>query len=302
MGRTTTGGYRRIDTEFHPGPSDLDFFRDGPLAAAERVGLSSPRHCGAGRSRTQRWDERSSSIDSTHDAAVVWDFDGTLVDSHPRNLSVNRAILQTLKGGSSQSFAALSSLRAYEEAVSRARNWRDFYAREFDLHESDIERAGRLWPDLQSSEPTPHTPFAGIPEALEALSDLPHAILSHNDSRVISTALEATGLSGYFDPVLGYTELGPENEKPAAGGLLRCIEELPISGSATVFFVGDHETDALCASNARAVLRERGAAVEVVSVAAFFGGFGDDLWELVPDRAARSPADVVEIVRNGGDR
>ncbi|MGW8283601.1 MAG: HAD family hydrolase [Gemmatimonadota bacterium] len=238
--------------------------------------------------------------DTTRDLAVIWDFDGTLVDSHPRNLSVNRAILEALQGRSAHSFPALSSLRAYEEALSRAQNWRDFYAREFDLHESDIERAGQLWPDLQNCDPTPHTPFAGIPEALEALSDLPHAILSHNDSSVISAALEATGLSHYFDPVLGYAELGPENEKPAAGGLLRCIDALPISGSARVYFVGDHETDALCASNARNVLHDRGIGVQVVSIGAFFGAFGDELWKLAPDHAARSPAEVVEIVRNGG--
>ncbi len=239
--------------------------------------------------------------DTTHDLAVVWDFDGTLVDSHPRNLSVNRAILEELTGRSGRSFPALASIRAYEEAVCRAQNWRDFYAREFDLPETDIERAGRLWPDLQRCATTPHAPFGGIPETLAALSDLPHAILSHNDSSVISAALDATGLSGYFSPILGYAELGPENEKPAAAGLLRCIEALPISGSARVFFVGDHETDAICAANARAALRDRGAAVDVVSVAAFFGAFGDEFWDFVPDHAARSPADVVQIVRNGGD-
>jgi len=233
------------------------------------------------------------------DTAVIWDFDGTLVDSHPKNLNVNRTIVETLTGRSALSFPALASIHAYEQAVSRAQNWREFYSREFDLREPEVERAGLLWPDLQRSDPTPHTPFRGVPEALEALSDLPHAILSHNDSKVISAALDANGLAGHFSAILGHAELGSEHEKPAAGGLLRCIEVLSLSATARVFFIGDHETDTLCASNARAALRELGSAVDVVSVGAFFGDFGGDSWELPPDHAVSSPAEIVEIVRNG---
>jgi phosphoglycolate phosphatase-like HAD superfamily hydrolase len=233
------------------------------------------------------------------DTAVIWDFDGTLVDSHPKNLNVNRTIVETLTGRSALSFPALASIRAYEQAVSRAQNWREFYSREFDLREPEVERAGRLWPDLQRSDPTPHTPFRGVPEALEALSDLPHAILSHNDSKVISAALDANGLAGHFSAILGHAELGSEYEKPAAAGLLRCIELLSLSAAARVFFVGDHETDTLCASNARAALHELGSAKDVVSIGAFFGEFDGDSWKLLPDHAVKSPAEIVEIVRNG---
>ena len=234
---------------------------------------------------------------SARDVAVIWDFDGTLVDSHPRNLSVNRPIVEALTGRPADTFPALGSIRAYERAVSRAWNWRDFYSREFDLAPAAVERAGQMWPALQAEDPTPHLPFAGIPEALEQLDDVPHAILSHNDSAVISTALIKTGLSGYFRTILGHEELGPEHQKPAAGGLLRCIRELGLANSARVFFVGDHETDALCVSNARAELAGRESELHVYSVGAFFGGMGSDLWNREPDHSAETPADVVEIVR-----
>ncbi len=233
---------------------------------------------------------------------MIWDFDGTLVDSHPRNLSVNRRIVEALTGRTAGSFPALTSIGAYERAVSRALNWRDFYSREFDLEHADVERAGRMWPALQAADPTPHVPFEGIPEALERLADLPHAILSHNDSQVISAALKETRLSEYFRTILGHEELGPEHQKPAAGGLLRCIDEMGLAGSARVFFVGDHETDALCVSNARAALAECGSALGVFSVGAFFGKLGAELWSRAPDHSAGTPADVVEIVRNGAGR
>jgi HAD superfamily hydrolase (TIGR01549 family) len=234
---------------------------------------------------------------------VIWDFDGTLVDSHRKNLQVNRTIISRLTARPASSFEALSSIRAYEEAVARARNWREFYAREFDLRDADVERAGELWPELQSSDQTPQEPFGGVREVLDELSDLPHGILSQNDSLVIKASLEASELSGYFKVVLGYAELGREDQKPAAGGLLRCIDELELGASARVFFIGDHVTDTMCASNARAVLIEAGSALEVVSVGAFFGDFiGDDTWEDTPDRIVRKPAEIVDLVRNGRGR
>ena len=233
------------------------------------------------------------------DTAVIWDFDGTLVDSNRKNLHVNRVIIERLTGNPASSFSALSSIRTYEQAVARAQNWRDFYAREFDLRDSEVERAGRLWPELQRSDPTPHAPFEGVPEALDALSDLPHGILSQNDSLVITASLDASGLARHFSVVLGHSELGPEDQKPAAAGLLRCIDALGMEESAKVFFIGDHETDTMCALNARATLHEAGSALEVVSVGAFFGDVGNDGWDVAPDRVARTPAEVVEIVRDG---
>ena len=41
------------------------------------------------------------------DTAVIWDFDGTLVDSHRKNLQVNRAIIHRLTGRRAASFTAL---------------------------------------------------------------------------------------------------------------------------------------------------------------------------------------------------
>ena len=42
--------------------------------------------------------------------AIVWDFDGTLVDSRHRNLSVNRSIIGELTGRSWREFEALYTI------------------------------------------------------------------------------------------------------------------------------------------------------------------------------------------------
>ncbi len=227
---------------------------------------------------------------------VVWDFDGTLVDSHRRNLRVNHAIVRALTGREGSEYPALASIEAYEAAISRARNWRDFYAREFDLRDEQVDRAGELWPELQASDPTPLRPFAGVLEALDALAHLPQAIVSQNDSVVIRAALDAEGLTGRFRLILGHGEVGPAGQKPAPDGLLRCLDLLDGSGPSTLYYVGDHEVDALCVRNARAALAATGRDAAVVSIAARYGTSAVDGWACPPDRAADSPADVVSIV------
>ncbi len=232
-----------------------------------------------------------------HRKVVIWDFDGTLVDSHPKNLNVNRRILQRLTGRSPDAFPALTSLRSYERAVARAGNWRDFYARELGLHAADIEEAGRMWPGLLQSDPTPHVPFDGVAEALEELDDMPHGILSQNDSGVIRDALETSGLAAYFSLIIGHGELEPAHQKPAGDGLLQSIEALGVSEPGHVFFVGDHVTDAMCVANARCTLHETGRAHAIHCIAARFGEFDGEAWSVDPDHVAKTPADVVRLVR-----
>jgi HAD superfamily hydrolase (TIGR01549 family) len=235
-------------------------------------------------------------------AAVVWDFDGTLVDSHPRNLAVNRRIVETITGRPYSRYPALTSISAYDAAVSRAVNWREFYAYEFGLHDADVDRAGALWPELQRDEETGLSPFEGIREALSTLADLPHAVLSQNDSLVIRPVLESVGLAGWFRLILGHGEVGSAGQKPAPDGLLRCLELLDGAPARILFYVGDHVVDARCVENARAELTASGRTdVEVVSIRAAFAAAEPDDWDVAPDHVARHPSEVARIVRSVAD-
>ncbi|MDT8435666.1 MAG: HAD hydrolase-like protein [Gemmatimonadota bacterium] len=232
---------------------------------------------------------------------VAWDFDGTLVDSRHRNLSVNHAIVRELTGRQPSEFPALTTVRSYEAAIARARDWRDFYAREFGLRDDLVERAGVLWPRLQAADPTPLRPFDGIVETLDALADLPHAIVSQNDSVVIHDTLTTSGLAERFRLVLGHREVGPEGQKPSPAGLLRCLELADGDGPVDLFFVGDHEVDAQCAHNARAALAAAGRDVRIVGIAARYGTSAHAEWGRPPDRSAATPAEVAAIVLGEDD-
>ena len=77
--------------------------------------------------------------------AVVWDFDGTLVDSRHKNLSVTRTILEQLGGHRPDDIESLRSLDTYERATLRSPNWRELYVREFGLTIEETDQAGHLW-------------------------------------------------------------------------------------------------------------------------------------------------------------
>jgi len=77
--------------------------------------------------------------------AVIWDFDGTLVDSWQKNLNVTRKIISKILGKESIKFLVLNSLRDYHEAHIKASNWREFYKESFGLTEQQTNEAGGMW-------------------------------------------------------------------------------------------------------------------------------------------------------------
>ncbi len=228
--------------------------------------------------------------------AIMWDFDGTLVDSRHRNLSVNRSIVERLTGRTWADFKALTSVSEYDAAVARCTNWRDFYEREFELRGLQIESAGRLWTEYQLRDGTPVPPFEGVTEALDALAHLPQGIVSQNARDIITATLGTIGLGDRFRHVVGYEEVGPGRQKPAPDGLLDCLAVLTDFAPGTACYVGDHPTDAQCAAEARRELGARGLDIEVLSIAVLYGGGTPGDWVVPPDATVRTPAEIVDVV------
>ena len=228
--------------------------------------------------------------------AIIWDYDGTLVDSRHRNLSVNRSIIEGLTGQPWRDFKALHSIGDYDAAVAQCTNWRDFYQREFGLREDMLESAGRMWTRCHLMDETPVEPFAGVPETLEALGHLPHGIVSQNSREIIEATLGPLGLGDRFEHVLGYEQVAPGRQKPAPDGLLDCLERLTRMGPGSAFYVGDHPTDTMCVARARQEVAARGLDLDVWSIAALYGGESPDGWPEAPDFLAETPEDIVAIV------
>jgi len=230
--------------------------------------------------------------------AVLWDFDGTLVDTHAKNMRVNRRIIEEVTGRPSTDFEVMRSQEIYDQAQRTSVNWRDFYRVHFGLSEEETDRAGARWTPYQLADPTPTPLLHGISEALRGIDGPPHGVVSQNCSENIAATLSAHGLRDRFRYIIGYQEVARERQKPAPDGLLLAIDELTGFAPGSVVYVGDHETDLRCVENANRALRERDLPVTVVSVAALYGMDGSaESWTLQADHRAATPHDIVGLVK-----
>jgi HAD superfamily hydrolase (TIGR01549 family) len=229
--------------------------------------------------------------------AVIWDYDGTLVDTRQKNLNVTRKIVKSMAGIDPMTIPALQTIEQYMLANTRALNWRDFYSREFHLTDEQIDAAGRAWTEFQQEDTTPTPLFDGIKEVVEALRALPHGVVSQNSKLAISAVLQGCGLLPYFRAIIGYEEIDLRHQKPAPDGVLLCIKELVNSEEGLIIYVGDHETDARCASNAAAALRGSGSGIELKSIAILHLPDSDtSRWSVKPDYEARNTLDIARII------
>jgi HAD superfamily hydrolase (TIGR01549 family) len=233
--------------------------------------------------------------------AFVWDFDGTLADTRRRNFNVVRRLFAENIERSIDAIPALASADAYDTVNRRYSNWRELYAREFGFSEDETDRLGRMWSQYQLQDDTPAEIFEGIGEVLAELNGAGHGIVSMNAREQIVRTLEGARLLGHFRVIVGYDEVHIKRQKPEPDGVLACLEQLTALAPGRALYVGDHETDVRCARNTQQALARRGVAIEVVSVAACFGGHaGPSGWTQQPDHVARTPREVVEIAQRLG--
>jgi HAD superfamily hydrolase (TIGR01549 family) len=231
--------------------------------------------------------------------AVVWDFDGTLVDTRRKNMTVARALVEDITGRSADEFPALRSLPDYERALHRHRHWRDFYRQELDMLEPDIDRTEANWLEFQIADTTPAETYEGIHEVLETFAHLPQGIVSLNIKTNVERMLAQLELDHHFGRVYGAESVEPGMQKPHPDALLRCIDELTGAAPGLVVYVGDHETDIECAHNTTAHYAEAGKDIRVVSVSALYAPhIDDDHWVAVPNGKANAPHEILsELTR-----
>ena len=76
--------------------------------------------------------------------AVIWDFDGTLVDTRQKNLNVTRKIIDKVSEAGWNKFSVLETVENYNSANNKAANWREFYKQSFGFNENQIDKTVNL--------------------------------------------------------------------------------------------------------------------------------------------------------------
>jgi phosphoglycolate phosphatase len=202
---------------------------------------------------------------------VVFDLDGTLIDSAPDIREVANALL----AGEGAAPVSLAETRGFighgaPTFVARMRAARD-------LPESAQERLLAEFVRLYDSAVGLTAPYPGAVAALDALAAEGHALglCTNKPYRPCLAVLDHLGLTGRFGSIVGGDSLPERKPDPAP---LRAV--LTALGEGPAVYVGDSEVDAECARRAGLpflLFTEgyRSAPVESLPHAAAFDDFGD---------------------------
>ena len=229
--------------------------------------------------------------------AIIWDYDGTLVDTRRKNLNVTRRIVEKITGVDSNKFPALQTLENYGLVIKKSANWNELYKQEFAFTDEQIDSAGRSWTDYQLKDNTPTPFYDGIKEVISALRKFPNGIVSQNSQKSITRTLKDNNLLQYFGSIVGYEEVDLRKQKPEPDGLLMCVEKLTELTPGLVFYIGDHETDVKCVTNANDVLKKNESNVKIISIGALY--CSDDEasdWSVKPDYEAKRAGDIIDMM------
>ncbi|MFC2132973.1 HAD family hydrolase [Bacteroidota bacterium] len=229
---------------------------------------------------------------------LIWDYDGTLVDSRLKNLNVTRRIIKKVTGNPADSFPLLRSVETYIHTIITFRNWRDFYAESFDLDENQIDRAGILWTEEQLADKTESPLISGMKRLIEQFADYKQGIVSQNSQRMIIQNLKKYGISRFFDVVIGYEEVGLGDQKPNPQGLLSAINKLAENNSSKVYYIGDQDSDVECAFNAKKMTLAKDLEIVSIYLNSFGIPFNSEKLSFQPDYEICKPTELEEIILN----
>ncbi len=227
-------------------------------------------------------------------SGVIWDYDGTLVDTRMKNLNVTRAIISEILSDIDIENSVLNSLENYEQANVKSSNWRELYRNEFGLTEKQIDNAGKLWTRFQLLDKTQVQLFEGIRFTVQKLSGYSQGIISQNSSENIKNNLERNNLAKYFNQIIGYEEVDFTKQKPNPEGLLKCISDITDrKNNVSVVYIGDHITDIKCAQNANEKMGRKAVITILLNHNKLNLAEG---WEYKPDYISDRPEDILEII------
>jgi phosphoglycolate phosphatase len=217
--------------------------------------------------------------------AVVFDLDGTLIDSTIDFQRMNIAAAKTLmehglprevldvKGNVNDNIVrAHSYFQAHGEE-----GWEEAVERDLNRVSLNVEMVS-----VDSTEA-----IAGTFDTLDYLQrrGIRTAILTRGSRTYTMRALKASGLEGRFHTIVCRDDHPLTEAKPNPIALHRVFEQLSLTNGECMF-IGDHETDYLCA---------KGAGTPFAAVLTGFNG--NEVWDRVrPDVVMDSVADLRRLL------
>jgi phosphoglycolate phosphatase len=217
--------------------------------------------------------------------AVIFDLDNTLIKSTIDFRAMNRAVADALlENGLPEDI--LDSKGRVNESIVRAYAYFKTYNQDgwAEKLEADLNRVSA---EVEMARVDESRPMPGAFETLEHLKGrgIRAAILTRGSRVYTMRALRAAGMEGRFQTIVCRDDHPLSEAKPNPLALRRVFVQLGLSSSQCLF-IGDHETDLLCAKGA-----------ETPFAAVLTGAYGYDSWKgLFPEVIIESVADLPAVL------
>lgn len=230
--------------------------------------------------------------------AILWDFDGTLVDTLHSHFTINQKIFALIKPEVKKDKWPIlfSSFKEYQKAEKKSKNWQELYMKHCGFSENQTNAAGNLWSSFQLIDESSIKVFEGISKILKTLNFVPHGICSQNCSIKIKDILKQNKIEQYFKAIIGHKDVAYSKQKPDPEGFISCLNQMELKNYKTIYYIGDHPEDVCFAKNAELFLQKNGVDCRVLTIAVCYNGQDTHDWDIQPDYKAYSANDIVSII------
>lgn len=236
--------------------------------------------------------------------AILWDYDGTLVDSTKKNIRVTKEVLKHFIPEIEQHMPiALTSIDEYQKANYKYKNWKELYEHAYGLTMDQIEEAGKLWSPYQLQDDSNADLFEGLRDIIPRLPVQAQGICSQNSAKNIEKTLASYGLESFFPVIIGVDEVGFGEQKPNPSGYLKCLSKLGVDYENSILvYIGDHAEDVVFAKNAEKCLLEQlrekkaNSTVKIITIGVNYSGSDASTWAVKPDYVVTSPKEIESII------
>lgn len=224
---------------------------------------------------------------------ILWDYDGTIVDSISKNREVTINILNDVLPNFENK--SIFNRDEYYKAIHNATDWLDLYINYFGLTYDEAMMAGSKWDEYQIKSNVQIKLISGISVILEKYQDINHSICSLNTKETIIHTLDKYNITSKFNTILGCSDINSESLKPNSDMGIECLKRAKNDSIKRVIYIGDHKVDAIFANNLKSRLD---GDIEIISIIVTYSGSNPKSWNISYDHIAESTEELLSIINN----